>query len=46
MLNIVFAIYKELGNKKKRKRNKEKGRQKIFARGLQISNLNKIGQLV
>ena len=35
-----------LKTNKKRRRKKEKGRQEIFARGLQISNLNKIGQLV
>ena len=32
--------------RRKKERKKEKGRQEIFARGLQISNLNKIGQLV
>ena len=30
---------------KKRRRKKENRRQEIFARGLQISNLDKIGQL-
>ena len=44
-MKIVVAVFHFEGRSKKKRRKrrrKEKGRQEIFARGLQKSNLNKL----